>query len=529
MRIKATVAAPRGYYNQLTEKWLDAGGNLQDLYPNGEERLPDIIRHYAGFSPEQRAELVQVLEAQYDGMAHPGVLESIRLLASPDSYTVTTGQQIHIYLGPAFVIYKIWSVIRQARALSRILPGKNIIPVFWMATEDHDLDEIDHIHLFGKAFRWEPGLRGGPVGRIDTGKLSELTAEINALAGPGQDFSALLEPFFQAYRSGNSLAKATRQIINDFFGHEGLVVIDPDEPEFKRRFLPVMKADILESGFASTMAQGSESLQHAGFRVQVNPRQHHFFMLQDGKRLRIDSADAGFVLEPGGFQISAGQMEERLNQTPESFSPNVLLRPLYQQSILPNLAYVCGPAELAYWHQLNPAFLQAGIPAPLLRLRDSFVWIDRQAAKHMDELNLPMEVWWSDARQAAGYLQEKLAGESGLKKILIDIGALNQELKNELYKLKSPALKELVKQSEQFAAAIKKEDARASVELRNGPLAHLFSKLAKLQERIFNPESPQERSTDWIELYLKHGLQIIPRSYAEMTESHIFGLMLQED
>lgn len=520
-------ALPKDFYGPLASKWLESGGNLEAMYPNADDRLAELVRQYAAFSPQQRAGLVHVLEAQYAGTAHPKVLENIRLLGSEDTFTVTTGQQIHIFLGPVFVIYKIWSVIRQAHALAELLPGKKVVPVFWMASEDHDLNEIDHVRLFGKTHQWDPGEHGGPVGRLDTAGLLDLTKAFEDLAGPGQDFSVLLEPFSRAYKSGRSLAQATRLIINDFFGKDGLVVIDPDDELLKRRLQPVMQADILASGFAMTMNSGAESVQQAGFKVQVNPRKHHFFMLQDGKRLRIDGAPDGFVLEPGGKPVSHAQMEKLIGEKPGIFSPNVLLRPVYQQLILPNIAYVCGPAELAYWHQLYPAFLQSGAPAPLLRLRDSFVWMDSQASRLMDDLKLPEEIYWSAPDTAAAFLHEKLAGESEIKIMIRELTELNNRLKNELYRAKSPVLKELVKQGELYISSLKKEDTRMERDLRTGPLAPIFARLEKLQEKIFNRAEPQERNDFWLELYLKYYWFEAPYSYLSDRKLHIFSSLFQ--
>lgn len=524
MRILGVQPPPPDFYPELVQDWLRNNGKLTQIYPNPLDTPEQVAASYDFFGSSRREELARIFRKQYQDQLSPETAAGINSLLSENTYTVTTGQQIHIFLGPLFVMYKAWSVIRQAKALEARMPGKNIVPVFWMATEDHDLAEINHLTVFGKSFIWQPEATHGPVGRLDTAALKKTGEELAALAGQGQDFSGLLAPFTAAYQAGNSLAVATRQLLNHYFGKYGLLVLDPDDPELKEYISPLLTADILNGSFEMPFKRGMELLQEHGYKPQVNARPVHFFRVVNGSRERVDRDGENFRLQPSGAPVTKAEMQFAIEHDAAAFSPNALMRPLYQQAILPNLGYVCGPSEMIYWHQLYPGFEVAGIPAPMLFLRDSYTILDQQAAQLSESLKIAQDVLWTGFENAAEMLQNRLAGENKLAGLLTEYQRLNETLKSELYKVKSPSLKDVVKQTELLMSMMKKENQNVISNFRNTePYAADFRKLSKLISKYYDVKNPQERTEFWMNQYLKNGMSEMPEFGENQYALHLFA------
>lgn len=342
------------------------------------------------FSQQHRNTLVSVLNEQYRDVPAPTqVLQNIESLGDGKTFTIVTGHQLNIFTGPLYFIYKIVTVINTCRALSEKYPGYKFVPVYWMASEDHDYEEIKYFRLYGKKYVWNTN-QTGAVGRFSTEGFKALMTEI-----PGD-----IEIFRKAYLTEKTLAGAVRHYVNALFGEQGLVVIDADHAELKKQFAPVMREDIFENISKDLVDQTNAALEEAGYKTQVFCREINFFYLTANQRHRLEREVDGFRVVDTTTSFDRLELQSLIENHPERFSPNVILRPLYQEVILPNLAYVGGPAEVVYWLQLKAVFAHFEVPFPILMPRNFAMVIDQPTQRKLEKTKLEL----SDFFETKNYL-----------------------------------------------------------------------------------------------------------------------------
>jgi bacillithiol biosynthesis cysteine-adding enzyme BshC len=529
MKVSCHKNVPKGYYGKLAEAWLQNNTDLYRLYPVSENSLSDIEQQYTTFNIDRRNQLADIITQQYEGvLPHENVRNNIQNLRRSNTFTVTTGQQLHVFLGPAFFIYKITSVIRQAKRLQKLHPDNHYVPVFWMASEDHDIAEINHIKVFGRTYTWETS-SDGPTGRLSTSGLRAICDELLDLAGKEDlppEVYAIFSLFKEAYTRFDTLSEATRFILNQLFGEYGLVVMDADHSLLKSDLKPIIQADVLSDSVFNALQSSSGQLKTTGFSNQVNPRKTHFFLLKNRKRLRIDKVDNGFKLHPSDELISAESMLELIEKQTSYFSPNALLRPVYQQIILPNVAYVCGPAELHYWHQLYPVFVQEKIVAPLLLLRDSYLAIDSKIQQFLTTYDLTEIALWDGFEAAAEIVKNKLTEENSIGEEIELLKVQTDKLMDLFFQLKYKNIKDLRTKSLSLISDIEKANKSLSTDFMAQPAyEHIFKRLNKIIQTHYNVASQQERSVSWVEMLLKYRINEFSPLMMNQDESHCFGYL----
>jgi len=296
--------------------------------------------------PLNRQVLVDRLTIQYKNIAQTErVHKNIDLLANDTTYTITTGHQLCLGTGPLYLILKTLSCVKLCEALKAKHADKDFVPVFWMASEDHDAAEINHFYVFGKKYTWET-TQTGAVGRFNTAGIVELLDTI-------KDIPEWLK---EAYKSSETLAEATRKVIHHLFADYGVVVIDGDDALLKKEFAGVIEKELFEQPAVGVMNQTNAAIANHGYSIQVNPRDINLFYIKGSVRERIEKQGDRFVVLHTDITFSPEEIKAELSNHPECFSPNVVLRPLYESTILPDLAYVGGPGEIAYWLQLKEVF-----------------------------------------------------------------------------------------------------------------------------------------------------------------------------
>lgn len=379
-----------GYFNKLI---LDLIAGKEELRPF--HRLPHHVDDYGrkmterASLPLDRETLTESLLRQYEavGGAKGKVLENVVALREERTFTIITGHQLNIFTGPLYFVYKILHAIRLAEDLQKAYPDHRFVPVYWMATEDHDLAEIAFLNIFGRRFDW-PTQQTGAVGRMNTDGLADVCDRLAELFPSQEQALELIATFRKAYTEGATLADATRHFTDALFGHYGLVVLDADRPELKALFADVMLDDALKGTAYEAVIATNRQLEELGHPTQVTPREINLFYLKEGLRERIVRTVGSFHVLHTDIRWSETELRAELAEHPARFSPNVVLRPMYQERILPNLAYIGGAGELAYWLQLKAAFDAYGLSFPTLVLRNHLLLIDSGTAKRMDGLGL---------------------------------------------------------------------------------------------------------------------------------------------
>ncbi|MDQ3535509.1 MAG: bacillithiol biosynthesis cysteine-adding enzyme BshC [Bacteroidota bacterium] len=382
MKIESVNLGETGTFSPIFLDYLKEEPSLKKFYnyPPSRENFKEII-DARSFPSNGRKILVDVLNRQYHSIKlSKAVKENIDALHDEKTFTITTGHQLNIFSGPLYFIYKIVTCILTAKVLKKEYPDYNFVPVYWMASEDHDFAEINHFTLFGKTYSWETD-QSGAVGRYNPEAIKSI---LDALPEK-------VEIFEKAYLQHKSLADATRYFVNDLFGEEGLVIIDADNSDLKNQFKSVIKDDLTANNAGKIIQDTSSELSSSGYKVQVSPREINLFYMDENLRERIVFNEKIYKILNSELEFTEKEILELVDKSPEKFSPNVVLRPLYQEIILPNIAYVGGPAEIAYWLQLKQVFEFYKISFPILMPRNFGMIVNKTLAKKIKKLNLQVK------------------------------------------------------------------------------------------------------------------------------------------
>lgn len=504
-----------GYFSSLIADYLDKNPKLRPFY----SRFPDIeefesqIKEKANSFPQANRKILKgVLQQQYQGVETSKItLTNISTLAQDETFTIVTGHQLNIFTGPLYFLYKIISTINLAKALKAAYPKNNFVPVYWMATEDHDFDEINYFKLHNKKLQWNRN-DGGAVGRFTTEGLEAVFDTFSKEVGHSINADKLKDLFAKAYLEHNSLAKATRYLANALFGEHGLVIVDGDDIQLKNLFKPYIQRDIFENVSFDKVNETNKALESKSpaYNIQVNPREINYFYLKDGLRERILEKEGLFYVNNTKIKFTKDEIRLELDVHPERFSPNVVTRPLYQEVILPNLCYIGGGGELAYWLELKTSFDAMEVPFPILLLRNSALLISEKEYSKIQNLDIePVDLFLKQNSLINKRIRE-------ISNIDIDFSSQKEHLKQQF-----EALYLLAEQTDKsFLGAVKAQEVKQIKGLNNLEKRLLKAQKIKLkdqvirmiaiQNQLFPNQSLQERSLNFSEIYLEMGDHLIP-------------------
>lgn len=314
--------------------------------------------------------------------------ENIESLKSINTFTITTGHQLNLFSGPVFFVYKIFQTIKTCTNLKEKFPDYNFVPVYWMASEDHDFAEINHFKTENNYYEINEK-SGGAVGRIkinDTFFISEFEKEFkDSIFG-----TELILMLKEAYKAGNTLTEAIKILVNRLFSDFGLLILDGDSKELKNQIKEIFKDELLNFSLNKLSKEKVNFLTDKYGKVQVNPREINLFYLSE-TRDRIDFDGENYVIVDTDRKFTKEEILAELENFPERFSPNALMRPVYQEKVLPNLAYIGGNAEIMYWLELKDYFTKINIPFPILIPRNSMLFIKEKTLGKIEKLDLKIE------------------------------------------------------------------------------------------------------------------------------------------
>jgi bacillithiol synthase len=304
-------------------------------------------------------------------------------LEKEGTFTVCTAHQPNIFTGYLYFVYKILHTIRLAEELSKEMPDHRVVPVFFMGSEDNDLDELGQFRLHDLKLTWLTGQQGA-VGRMKVdAALTDLIRSIAGAYGHLPYGLTLVEALEGAYQKGVSIAEATFRFVNHLFASHGLLILQADRSSLKRQMIPVFREELLHGASQPLVEESIAGLERGDYKIQVHPREINLFYLTDGLRNRIVRSGEAFVVDGTELQFSREEMLAELEAHPERFSPNVILRGLYQETIMPNIAFIGGGSEVAYWMELKGLFAYYAVPFPVLVLRNSFLLLDQKQAERV--------------------------------------------------------------------------------------------------------------------------------------------------
>ena len=495
-----------GYFSSLINDYLEQKSNLKPLYnrfPSLKNFGAQVQEKKASYAYESRKILVSVLKQQYSKISITSITQqNIELLLNSNTYTITTGHQLNLFTGPLYFLYKIISTINLTKELQAKYPNYNFVPIYWMATEDHDFEEINSFNFKGRKFNWNTATSGA-VGRLSTEGLEHFFEVYANELGTSANAISLKKLFESAYLEHKTVTEATRHIVNELFGEYGLVILDADNQKLKRLFTPYMKEELVFQISHKKVLKTTEKLKES--TIQVNPREINLFYLEDNIRERILFENGKYKVNNTKIEFTKSEILELLENHPEKFSPNVILRPLYQEVILPNLGYVGGGGEIAYWLELKSFFDAVKVTFPILLLRNSALLATEKQVHKMDKLGLS----WKDLFSKQADLVNTKTKE--LSEFQIDLTPQKEHLQKQFETL----LELAQKTDDSFLGAVKAQEAKQIKGLENLEKRLLkaqkrkhsedLDRITDLQNELFPNQSLQERQANFSEFYLEYG------------------------
>ena len=482
-------------FSSIFLDYLNDIPKLKDFYnlrPK-KESFSKAIENRA-FDDGKRSSLVKVLKKQYASCKHSeAVANNIESLKGSKTFTITTGHQLNIFMGPLFFIYKIAAVINMAKELNKLYPDHHFVPVYWMASEDHDFEEINNFSLFGKEYVWESSQKG-PVGRFETKSMNNLLSEIPDLP----DFC------LDSYDNHENLSDATRHLANHLFGSHGLVILDADDARLKKYLYPIARKDIFENSPFSCADETTKKLEKLKYKSQIYPRPINFFYMENGFRERIEKSGESYQILNTSKKFTQSELEILIENEPEKFSPNVVLRPIYQEIILPNLAYVGGPAEVAYWLQLKGVFDYFKIPFPIIFPRLFALIISKVISKKIKRLDLETMDVFDDFHSLKEKIIHSSADDStNLEKELVTVEQTFKMIKNKSVLIDKSLEGFVASEFKKVEKGINNIQKRLKKAVEQKEEIKL-NQLKNILDKLFPNGNPQEREDNFLNFYINN-------------------------
>ena len=395
MDCRALLPHQLPHTSKLFRDYVEKFSKVESFFEHAPE-LKSIVAYSKKlqFPAERRRRVADVLRAQNVLYGSGEATEKNLDRLAEGAVAVVSGQQVGLFGGPAYAFYKALSAIQAAQELSE--KGIPAVPVFWMATEDHDVDEVRHVTWFheGELQKFElpkPAEEAVPVGRIQLGKeINELVSRAQPLLG--ETYGDLLH---ETYTPVATYGSAFAGLFARIFADHGLILLDPLDEQLHRIAAPLLKDALAQRDeLNALLLQRGKELEHAGYEVQVKVTSQStlLFSMEEGKRQVITATNEGY--SGGVLAMPREDWLQRIEASPELFSPNALFRPVMQDYLLPTVAYFGGPAEIAYYAQSQVIYKKLLGRMPVLLPRADFTLVDPKAERILKKYHLDVEDVW---------------------------------------------------------------------------------------------------------------------------------------
>ena len=492
-----------GVFSTLVNDYISGNGTARDYVPYTPnlEGIKKAIQERK-FSAIQRQTLVSVLENQYQILgtikeeknkaAFEKVQENIVLLKNDNCFAVTTAHQPNLFTGPLYFFYKIIHVIKLAAKLKAQFPDNDFVPIYYMGSEDADLAEVGSYCIDGAKHQWKTK-QTGAIGRmLVDDHLLQLLQNLEGYWTVKPDGKEALAIIKAAYKKGNTINEATLQMVHLFFGQYGLVVVQPDDAKLKSLFVEVMQKE-LTTKFSHTAIQPTLKSLSENYHVQSEGRAINLFYLKDATRNRIEKTGELFSVVDTNIQFTQAEIIQELQAHPDRFSPNVILRGAYQETIIPSVVFVGGGGELAYWMELKNVFEQAGVDYPVIILRNSFLFINDKQAKQWASLEFNIETLFNSTQALEiAFVKTQSVENLVLTEHIASLTDLYKLIQQDVIKIDSSlgdhALN-LSVQAQKKLALLEKKMIRAEKRKQHTSLARIHS----IKSELFPDNNLQER------------------------------------
>ncbi|MCC6289238.1 MAG: bacillithiol biosynthesis cysteine-adding enzyme BshC [Chitinophagaceae bacterium] len=507
-------------FSHLATDYINQPDFLKNFYTN----TPDLQGLHNAITDKKnksvnRELLVEALTEQYKNIdTSEKVLANIQQLSLENTFTICTAHQPNIFTGYLYFVYKILHAVKIAEELKSKFPENNYVPVYYMGSEDNDIEELNHINLNGDRLTWQT-TQSGSVGRMHTKGIAEVIEQISGRLSIFPHGPALIAVLKDAYLTSSTIQEATLKLVNFLFKAYGVVVLIADTPVLKKQMIPVFKDDLFNHKPKNIVEATARRLSEK-YHIQVTPRDINLFYMKDNLRERIVKDDNGFRINNTEIYFTKEAMEKELENNPQRFSPNVVLRGLYQETILPDIAFIGGGSEIAYWLELKDLFIHYNIPFPVLIVRNSFLIIEEKMAELAGKLRIDDELLFDDANTIFSTLVKAQSHQQlSVKKESAALADIYEQIKK-ISAGVDPTLRQhvdvLKTRAEKNLERLEKKILRAEKRKHQDQQAQII----KLKTQLFPNNSLQERVENILPYYAKYGDAFISMLYEHSPALH---------
>jgi bacillithiol biosynthesis cysteine-adding enzyme BshC len=439
------IPADVGGFSELFVEYVTAYERVSKYY-NGNFRDPShlqqIIEQVAK-SPRDRSTLVRVL-AEENREFHCSIktLANIDLLHEDTTFAVVTGQQVGLLGGPLYTLYKTITALKLTQRLNDSLPDFHFVPIFWLEGEDHDFEEVNNIKVVdhdNQAKKIEYLVNGKPldknIGAVGDVQLDEFIDEFFKQAEEAlinTEFKGkLFEAITHYYQRGTTFTKAFVGLINHFLENSGLIFLNPAHKELKRLMSPVFQREINEHPAVCQLVIDRSAELEQRFHAQIKAKALNLFLFDKEGRYLIEPRDDGFGLKGTRHHLTAEELKRIATDTPELISPNVVLRPICQDMLIPTAVYVGGPNEIAYFAQLRPVYEFFNLTMPIIYPRATATILEEKLESILDKFELDLTAFFGDLDTVLRTVSEQIS-DIKVEDMFQNVGTRVKESLNEL-------------------------------------------------------------------------------------------------
>jgi bacillithiol biosynthesis cysteine-adding enzyme BshC len=503
-----------GFFSGIVLDYLRGAEELKSFYthPVSVEGIKAAIESRKSFHTDKKLLVDTLLKHYGTQQATSRQLHNINLLNNSNCFTVTTAHQPNIFTGHLYFMYKILHAIKLCEHLKTQMPENDFVPVFYMGSEDADLDELGHVYINGIRQVWQTS-QTGAVGRMKVDKgLIKLLADVEGEISIQPFGKEIIELMKACYTEGATIEQATFKLVNNLFGELGLIVLLPDNADYKKAFIPVIQKELQEQ-FSYPLVEATVSKLPKAYKVQASGRALNMFYLKEDKRERIEKINGQWSIVNSKLLFNEPEILKELHAFPERFSPNVILRPVFQEMLLPNIAFIGGGGEIAYWLELKKVFEAVQVPFPVLVLRNSFLVIEKRLCLKVNSLGFGVTDLFKpeselfnvlvkrDTEVQLGLHKEKQEIQAFYAWLSKTAGAVDKTLQPHTQALEKLALRKIEALEKKMLRAEKKKFEAQQRQLH------------KLKELLFPHHNLQERIENLMPFYALWGKGFIKAIY----------------
>ncbi|MBN09467.1 MAG: bacillithiol biosynthesis cysteine-adding enzyme BshC [Flavobacteriaceae bacterium] len=517
MKVNKIAYSNIGIFSEFIQDYLNENKSLKSIvtsFPNVDSLLYQAKLKSKQFSNNQRSILSSVLIRQYGNVLKSKIInKNLNSISDQNTLTITTGHQLSLMTGPLYFIYKIVSVIKLCKQLNSKEGKYHFVPLFWMASEDHDFEEIKSFFFNNKKIIWPNEKSTGAVGKFKLDNLSCFRLFIEEELDSSESGKQINKIIEETYLSSNTLSEATFKLVHRLFSDYGLLILDADSKDFKESMIPFFIKEVFENECKNQVDYQNNELKKnykKNYKPQVNPRDINMFYHVSGIRNKIIKSDSEFIIENSKISFTYEQITDEIRNYPERFSPNVLTRPLYQETILPNIAYIGGAVEISYWLQLKLLFDSQKTLFPIIIVRDSALLISKKASLIIKKMKID---YYDLFLTKEKFIENKVKEISDVN---LDLQFLKKSLADQF-----KYFEDIVSKTDSsFVGAVKAQKAKQYkgidqlekrlLKAQKRKLREQVVKLEKIYNELFPNNILQERNDNFFDHFFNNSYNFIP-------------------